>query len=381
MAARPTLAATPVHAPPRAPRVAPACMSPRDHVTTVAGTPIAWTEQGAGENLVLIHGIGDSRRTWRIIAPLLARHYRVLMPDLPGHGDSGRPDAPYTLTWFAQMLSDWMKAIRVRHAHVVGHSFGGGVAQWLVLDHRARVDRLALIAAGGLGREVGIGLRLASLPFPERLCTPSAMWLGTLLGVLLTRQSFGNPPMLEIRSHAHLNGIRGTGRAFCRTVRGVVNVFGQSVQTRDGFTAIVTLPPIALFWGAGDQVIPVEHGRLALQLFQGATLKVFPGCGHYPHLQEPRKVATALLAFLGNRHRTPVRLVAPIPVAILPPGKAAIPVLLPDCGTVSLDPRWHAECNVTEAVTKLAGGITRAAQETPARCPGRSINLTGRDDR
>lgn len=272
----------------------------RTHVTSVAGTHVSWTEQGAGETVVLLHGVGDSRRVWRRVAPLLAARYRVVTPDLPGHGESGRPDAPYTLPWFARVVAEWMACIGVRSAHVAGHSFGGGVAQWLLLENRVRVDRLALIAAGGLGREVGFSLRLAAVPFPELLCTPSAMWLGTALSMLLARRMFGSPSLKEIGRSARLNGVPGTGRAFCRTVRGVINVRGQHMQTRAGIDSVATLPRVALFWGAEDNIIPVDHGRLALELLEDATLDVFPECGHYPQLQDPERLAAGLLAFFGH---------------------------------------------------------------------------------
>ena len=284
--------------------------SGQGRVTTVAGTEIAWTEQGAGEAIVLLHGIGDSGRTWARVAPALAARYRVLVPDLPGHGLSGRPDAPYTLAWFATVLAAWMMHIGLRRAHLVGHSFGGGVAQWLLLHHREQVDRLAHVAAGGLGREVAFGLRLAAIPFPERFCTPAAMRLSTLLGRLASRKAFGYPGLAEIWESARLNGIDGTGRAFCRTVRGVIDLSGQFMQTRAGVEGVPTLPPIALFWGAEDRIIPVGHGRLALTLFDGATLEVFAGCGHYPHLQEPARFAAELLSFLDDAQRAPARLSA-----------------------------------------------------------------------
>jgi pimeloyl-ACP methyl ester carboxylesterase len=66
----------------------------RAHETTVGDTSIAWGEMGSGEPLVLLHGMLDSHRTWRRSAPLLAERFRVLMPDMPGHGLSARPDAP-----------------------------------------------------------------------------------------------------------------------------------------------------------------------------------------------------------------------------------------------------------------------------------------------
>ena len=73
------------------------------HITPANGTTIAWSEAGdvTARPLILLHGLGDSHRTWRRVAPILAERYRVLMPDLPGHGLSGRPDATYTLDWYA----------------------------------------------------------------------------------------------------------------------------------------------------------------------------------------------------------------------------------------------------------------------------------------
>jgi pimeloyl-ACP methyl ester carboxylesterase len=73
----------------------------RAHVDEANGTSIAWGEMGEGEPLVLIHGFQQSHRTRRRAAPLLAADFRLLMPDLPGHGLSGRLDAPYTLTSYA----------------------------------------------------------------------------------------------------------------------------------------------------------------------------------------------------------------------------------------------------------------------------------------
>src|SRR5258708_26259998 len=111
-------------------------------------TTLAWPELGAGPPLVLLHGLGDSHRTWRRVASRLAERFRVLLPDLPGHGLSDRPDAPYTLDWYAETMLAWLDAIGVPTTSVVGHSYGGGVAQWMVLAQRDRIERLALVAPG-----------------------------------------------------------------------------------------------------------------------------------------------------------------------------------------------------------------------------------------
>ena len=274
----------------------------------VQRSTLAWSELGEGEPLVLLHGLGDSHRTWRRVAPALAQRFRVLMPDLPGHGLSGRPDAPYTLDWYAHALAEWMDAIGLERAHIVGHSYGGGVAQWLLLDHRARVERLALVAAGGLGREVGVGLRLATVPVLGPALTPLLMRLGTGSMMRLAPKLFGNPEPEEIEKLVWMNLAPGSARAFRRTVNACIDVFGQHMQTFDRINEITSLPPLALFWGDDDRIIPLRHGERARDRLENTALHVFAGCGHYPHLIDPERFARELSTFLGNGETPAARL-------------------------------------------------------------------------
>ena len=132
--------------------------------TQVAGTNIFHEEAGTGRPLVLLHGLNDTHRTWRPVMRELARTRRVLVPDLPGCGLSGRPDASYALDWQANVVNSWLGELGLDEVDVVGHSYGGGVALQMLLLRPQRVRRLGLVAAGGLGREVTFELRLASLP-------------------------------------------------------------------------------------------------------------------------------------------------------------------------------------------------------------------------
>ncbi len=281
------------------------------HETRVAGTTITWGEMGAGPPLLLIHGIQDSHRTWRRAAPLLAPHFRVLMVDLPGHGYSGRPDAPYTLTWYAGVLAEWMDAIGVAKAHVCGHSYGGGIAQWMLLEQRSRVDRLALVAAGGLGRGVAPGMRIATFPVLGPLITPVVMRVALPAAVRLAPSMFGHMEPEEQERFIAMSRIPGSERAFERTVGGVINLFGQYMQTRHRAEEVAELPPIAIFWGDKDPVIPVRHGRDAVARAQGMTLTVYEGCGHFVHLDRPDRFAKDLTGFLLNPHARPARIRPP----------------------------------------------------------------------
>ena len=262
-------------------------------VTQIAGTNVAWTELGSGPPLVLLHGLGDSHRTWRTATPALASRFRVLMPDLPGHGLSSRPDAPYTLDWYASTMLGWLDAAEIGRAHVLGHSFGGGVAQWMLLEQRARVERLVLVAAGGLGPEVSLGLRLASFPLLGRWFAQPLMGVGTHVMMRLAGQGSAD----EIARAAWLNQAPGTGRAFYRTVSGCIDLLGQRLQTWDRIGE-VKLPPLALVWGERDPILPVRQGLRAYGLLEGVALTRYGGVGHFPHLERAERFSRDVEGFL-----------------------------------------------------------------------------------
>jgi len=264
---------------------------------------IAWGELGSGPPLVLLHGIRDSHRGWRRLAPLLAERFRVLMPDLPGHGLSGRPDAPYTLPWYAEQLSAWMEAIDLPRAHICGHSLGGGIAQWMMLDCRHRVDRLGLVSPGGLGREVGMGIRLATLPVLGPRFAEIVVRYGFQAYLRFSPETFGNMEADEVSRVVEMSRIPGSERAFLRSVESVINLSGQYMQTMDRAHEVENLPPISLFWGEEDPVLPVKHGRAALAASFGVSLTTYPRCGHFPQLQVPGQLARDLTEFLFDPDR------------------------------------------------------------------------------
>lgn len=263
----------------------------------VGGVDLHWMELGSGPPLVLLHGLGESHHTWSRIAPRLAREYRVLMPDLGGHGRSARPNASYSLAWHARVIGTWTDALGLDRFDLVGHSFGGGVAQWMLLDHAPRIRKLALVAAGGLGREVTLALRLAAFPhLIERLGQPF-MLPGSFAAFGSMRNAYSPGEVWQL---ARWNASRGSARAFARTVRDVIDLRGQSRGFFERAHEIATLPDIELFWGEDDRVIPLSHGLLAASQIDGATLHRFPDCGHYPHRERPNRFLALLRAFLGD---------------------------------------------------------------------------------
>ncbi len=133
------------------------------------GERVAYREAGAGEALLLIHGMAGSSATWRAVLPELSKKYRVVAPDLFGHGESAKPRGDYSLGAFAVWLRDLLDELGITRATVVGQSLGGGVAMQFTYQHRDYCERLVLISSGGLGPDLSWMLRLLSAPGAELL--------------------------------------------------------------------------------------------------------------------------------------------------------------------------------------------------------------------
>lgn len=131
------------------------------------GERIAYREAGVGEALLLIHGMAGSSATWRAVIPQLSEKYRVVAPDLLGHGESAKPRGDYSLGAFAASLRDLLDELGISRATVVGQSLGGGVAMQFAYQHRDYCQRLVLISSGGLGPDVNWILRILSAPGTE----------------------------------------------------------------------------------------------------------------------------------------------------------------------------------------------------------------------
>ena len=142
-----------------------------------------------------------------------------------------------------------------------------------------------------------MALRLLSMPIAPALIQPF-MEIGTRIGTrLVARNLFDDD---HRRWLSHLNGTTGTARAFTRTVRDVIDRSGQRVHFLDHAYEISQLPPIGLFWGDLDPVIPLRHGKAAFRLLEGSSLCRFERCGHFPQLENPESFAEALSTFLDT---------------------------------------------------------------------------------
>lgn len=110
----------------------------------VNGINLAYEVAGTGPNLLLIHGLGWSRRQWVLQMPVFAQHYRTFAIDYRGHGDSDRSAVPHTLQDICDDLYAFMQVLELEQTHLLGFSQGGMIAQLFTLDHPEKVCGLIL---------------------------------------------------------------------------------------------------------------------------------------------------------------------------------------------------------------------------------------------
>ena len=134
------------------------------HELELHGQRVSYRTAGSGPALLLLHGIANSSETWARVAPLLSERFTVIAPDLLGHGESATPRGDYSLGAHASGARDVATALGHERVTVVGHSLGGGIAMQFAYQFPERTERLVLVSSGGLGREVHLLLRAASLP-------------------------------------------------------------------------------------------------------------------------------------------------------------------------------------------------------------------------
>lgn len=259
---------------------------------TQAVNRLAYTRCGTGAPLVLLHGIGLSRRVWEPVIPMLARQFDVLTVDLPGFGASEplpsatppRPDA--LATAIAGLLDD----LGIGTAHVVGNSLGGWVALELA-GFRPTASVTLLSPAGLWSRRTPLYCRV-TLRTTRWLARHAPGPLSRLVAyragrILVLGQSHGRPAhMSEEQAGTTISDMAGCP-GFDATLAATAHRY---------LAARPVTAPVTVAFGSGDHVLLPRQSRHLDQLPAGTRLESLPGCGHVPTYDDPIAVAGLIVA-------------------------------------------------------------------------------------
>ncbi len=274
-----------------------------EHVTVYAGGHrLSAFAFGEGPAVVLLHGLAATKLSYLPLLPALAERYRVIVPDLPGHGESSKRRADeYTPSGFAATVLDLMGELEVGSAAVIGNSMGGRIALEVAAEAPDRVDALVLLDPAAAGIPFPLYARLLGLlptgvgavPFPLR----------KRIVMSSIRQMFAHPDRLP--RAAYLAGadefirIYRNPRARVALLRAIRGLLADDPDAFWG-RAAETLARTLIVWGTEDRLVPVRLGRQLARRMPNAELVTLPEVGHVPQFEVPEETRRLVLGFLDR---------------------------------------------------------------------------------
>lgn len=274
---------------------------------TIHGNVVAYRHGGrsvdGAPTMVLLHGIASNAQTWDPVINEFARTHEVIAPDLIGHGRSAKPMGDYSIGGYATVVRDLLLALEAKRVTLVGHSLGGGIALQLMHMSPELIGRLILVDSGGLGPDLGVPLRAASLPgapiFIRAATSLPAQAAGRAVHRMLDAAHIELPTDVEegLEGFASLHD-PDARKAFLNTVRASTDLGGQRVSAIDKLYLMDDCPTLTI-WGEDDSIIPVQHAFEAKALVPHMEVAVLQRCGHFPHVDDPDRFVALVREFEG----------------------------------------------------------------------------------
>ncbi|NWG02866.1 MAG: alpha/beta hydrolase [Syntrophaceae bacterium] len=268
-------------------------------MTQINGHTIFYAVKGEGKPLLLIHGYGAGMWVWEKQIDILSQTYRVYALDVIGHGFSDRPKIAYTPEIYIHFLRDFMNAIGIKKATLIGNSMGGGMAWATAIFFPERVDRLILINCmppDVLAQVKNESFRtlVAIRDFP---ILPYLVIAGrnknSIRWVLQECVSDSKLITREILNRQyHLSKIRGSTWVLYSTLKHAE----EALKLRDHLSSIHH--PTLFIWGEEDPIFPLRVGETLHQTIRNSKFLRIKRSAHIPMWETPHEVNPAILTFL-----------------------------------------------------------------------------------
>jgi 3-oxoadipate enol-lactonase len=259
-------------------------------MVSLPGVTLYVEQHGSGEPLLLLHGLGSSGADWEEVLPALACRYRVILPDVRGHGRSEKPDGAYSVPLFAADLAALCDWLELKRAHVVGISMGGMIAFELAVTRPDLVASLCIVNSGPdmVPRNLKLKLQLALRVFLLRILGPAR------LATVIVKKLFPRPEQAHLREGVYRRLAANDRDVYLRATRGLI---GWSVLDR---ISNISCPTLILASDRDYTSVAVKREYAAK--LQNARVQVIEDSGHASPADQPDKVGSAILEFLDGVH-------------------------------------------------------------------------------
>ena len=265
---------------------------PNSHFIQVKDRQFHYEKYGAGKPLILVHGFAGSTYTWRRVIPLLSQSYTVYAFDLPGFGLSDKsPEASYDLRSQARALLDFIHALQLPSASLVGHSMGGVIAGIAATEAPQKVDKLIIIDAGFY--HGGPPKFMRHLFFPFNVILARSFYTKGARSRSLANSYYDKSLITDELIENYLKPARTpyASDALVKMNRTAAADTYENISSR-----IAT--PALLIWARNDNIVPVSDAERLQREIKGSRLVTIDGSGHMVQEEKPQEVAAAIQQFM-----------------------------------------------------------------------------------
>ena len=257
---------------------------------------------GQGDTVIFLHGLGGSLYTWRHLVGPLAPHYRLILFDLKGAGESPKPyDGKYSMFDQADLIYRFILQNDLQQVTLVGHSFGGGVALLVALKltqkEPARLSRLILLDTIAYPQKLPGVIRMLRMPVLGWLglhLIPDRTKVYSMMESLYYDDSKISPE--DVEAYAAPLALPGAKHALRETARQIIP---DNIDEITGMYPRINVPTL-IIWGQEDKIIPLENGVRLHKALKNSRLVVIERCGHDPPDEKPEEVMKVIGEFLTD---------------------------------------------------------------------------------
>lgn len=259
---------------------------------TVNNISLYFERHGAGDDLILIGGLTSDHQVWKSTLRELSKHFRVLIFDNRGAGQSSTPNYPYTMEMMATDTLQLMDALKIGRAHIVGHSMGGGIAQQIALMAPERINKLILVCSRTQPNA------LASMVFSMRAKLIENNFdqkdIANYMMPFLFGDDFLNNPLL-VKGFVQWT----VKNPFPQSALGYQHQLHAS-STRDFTDQLHQIKtPTLLIAGEEDILMRPKQAKIVSKSLKNSTFMMMDNCAHMPHVEKSKEFVDIVLGFLS----------------------------------------------------------------------------------
>ena len=268
----------------------------------INGQEVHYKDEGEGPAIILLHGIAGSLFIWDKWTHNLKKHYRVIRPDLPAFGLTGKPNGnDFSMEYYSKFVIDFANSLGLNHFFIGGHSTGGQIAYETAAQIPDRVLALALIAPTGFSKinnnALSATFRLAFKTFGKEHIT----WITSryLLKKHLKQLYYNQEMVTDALIDKYLNNLLREGNR--QSFFDFLNKNHRISSTKIG--EVIT--PTLIQWGEADKIIPVSDASKFKSIITNIRLITYPEVGHFPFDELDGKSCVDLISFLEDFNYIP----------------------------------------------------------------------------